>query len=47
MPYEKMLDELITLAIKQYKLKNSKTFTFDTNILSNFNGSKGMKGKLR
>lgn len=45
--YEKMLDEIITLAIKQYKLKHKKTFSFDTNILTDFNGSKGMKGKLK
>ena len=45
--YEQLLDEMITLAIKQYKLKHQKTFSFDTNILSNFNGSKGVKGKLK
>lgn len=47
-PYEKLLDELITLAIKQYKSKYSKTTIFDTNVLSNFSGTKGikaMKGK--
>jgi len=43
-PYEQLLDEMITLAIKQYKNKNSKTFSFDTNILSNFSGTKGSKG---
>lgn len=48
-PYEKLLDELITLAIKRYKSKYSKTTIFDTNVLSNFSGTKGikaMKGKL-
>lgn len=44
--YEQLLDEMITLAIKQYKLRHQKTFSFDTNILSNFGGSKGVKGKL-
>ena len=49
-PYEKLLDEIITLAIKQYKVKHEKISSFDTNILSHFNGTKGikgMKGKLR
>ena len=48
--YNALLDELITLAIKDYKNKEKKTYSFDTNILSGFNGlkgSKGMKGKLR
>ncbi len=40
-PYEQLLDEMITLAIKQYKLKHQKTYSFDTNILSNFSGTKG------
>lgn len=49
-PYEELLDEMITLAIKQYKTKNSKTFSFETNILSGYSGTKGlkgMKGKVR
>ncbi len=45
--YEQLLDEVITLAIKQYKKKHEKTITFDTNILSNYNGVKGIKGKLK
>ena len=45
--YTELLDDMISLAIRQYKNKNKKTFTFDTNILSNYNGVKGMKGKLR
>ena len=48
--YEQLLDEMITLAIKQYKTKHSKTFSFETNILSGYNGIKGFKGakgKLR
>lgn len=43
-PYSDLLDEMITLAIKNYKLKSKKTITFDTNILSNFGGTKGLKG---
>ena len=46
-PYEQLLDEMITLAIKQYKVKHQKTISFDTNILSNYNGTKGVKGKLK
>jgi len=42
--YEELLDEIITIAIKEHKNKNKKTITFDTNILSNFSGSKGAKG---
>lgn len=45
--YEELLDEMITIAIKQYKLRHQKTFSFDTNILSNFSGTKGVKGKLK
>ncbi|MEG2322045.1 MAG: D-alanine--D-alanine ligase family protein [Bacilli bacterium] len=45
--YEQLLDEMINLAIKQYKVKHDKIITFDTNILSNFNGTKGLKGKLK
>lgn len=45
--YPELLDELITLAIKDYKLRSKKTRSFDTNILSNYNGLKGSKGKLK
>lgn len=45
--YPTLLDELITTAIKEYKDKNKKTTSFNSNILSNFNGSKGMKGKMK
>ena len=45
--YEELLDEMITIAIKKYKLRHQKTFSFDTNILSNFSGTKGVKGKLK
>lgn len=42
--YSALLDEMITLAIKDYKNRMKKTFTFESNILSNFSGSKGLKG---
>lgn len=42
--YNQLLDELITTAIKNYKEKSKKIHSFDTNILSNFNGVKGSKG---
>lgn len=46
-PFPKLLDEMISIAIKDYKNRASKTYSFDTNILSNFNGTKGSKGKLK
>lgn len=48
--YKELLDEMITLAIKNYKSKSKKVYSFDTNVLNNFNGikgSKGMKNKLK
>ena len=48
--YEDLLDMVINIAIKDYRKKMKKVYSFDTNILSNFNGlkgGKGMKGKLR
>lgn len=46
--YEQLLEDLITLAIKDYKAKHKKIYTFDTNILSGYvAGSKGVKGKLK
>lgn len=48
--YSVLLDDMITLAIKDFKKKNKKIKSFDTNILQNFNGlkgSKGLKGKLK
>lgn len=42
--YSQLLDELITVAIKNYKEKSKKIRSFDTNILNNFNGVKGSKG---
>ncbi|MDD3453667.1 MAG: D-alanine--D-alanine ligase [Bacilli bacterium] len=48
--YETLLDEMITSAIKNYKNNSKKISSFETNVLSSFNGSKGLKGnkgKLR
>lgn len=42
--YSDLLDDIITIAIRDFKKRNSKTRTFDTNILANFNGLKGAKG---
>ena len=41
--YSKLLDEIIKMGIKDYKNKEKKTSHFDTNILKNFNGTKGVK----
>ena len=46
-PYKVLLDDMISLAIKTYKRKKRKVFSFESNILSNFNGVKGSKGKLK
>ena len=48
--YTTLLDEMISIAIKDYKIRTSKVHTFDNNILQGFansNGLKGMKGKLK
>ena len=45
--YTELLSDMINIAIKDYKEKHKKTYSFDTNILSNFNGLKGAKGKLK
>ena len=45
--YTKLLDEIISLAIRTYKRKKRKVYSFESNILSNFNGLKGSKGKLK
>ena len=42
--YKEELDEIISIAIKEYKNKEKKTTSFDSNILEGFNGSKGTKG---
>lgn len=45
--YPKLLDELITGAIKEYKDSKKKITSFDSNVLSTYDGSKGAKGKLQ
>jgi len=45
--YKNLLDKMISIAVKEYKNKEHKTYVFDTNILSNYknNGVKGGKVK--
>ena len=48
--FTKLLDEMISIAIKDYKNRSNKTHTFKSNILSGYSGTKGvkgLKGKLR
>ena len=49
--YRELLDNLLTQAIKDYKEKTKKIYSFDTNILSGYvmgaKGLKGIKGKLK
>ena len=42
--YSELLDEMISIAIKDYKNKSKKVSSFDSNILEGFSGSKGTKG---
>ena len=42
--YKELLDEIITIGIKEYKNKSNKIKSFDSNILNGFSGSKGSKG---
>ena len=42
--YKELLDDMIMIAIKNYKNKSKKVYSFDTNVLSNFGGTKGLKG---
>ncbi len=44
--YSKLLDDLLTMTIKDYKNQKKKISSFDSNVLSTFNGSKGKKGKM-
>ena len=47
--YSKLLDGMINIGIKDYKKRESKTYSFETNILAGYkaNGVKGSKGKLK
>ena len=42
--YTDLLDDMINIAIKDYKRRSSKTHSFDSNILSSYNKNKGLKG---
>ncbi len=44
--YQELLDDILNLAIRNYKSKQNKIYSFDTNILSNYakNSAKGIKG---
>ena len=42
--YKDLLDEMINIAIKEYKNKSRKVRSFETNILNGYNGTKGTKG---
>ena len=43
-PYDKLLDRMITIAVKDFKTRQKKVSTFETNVLNNFSGVKGLKG---
>lgn len=49
--YSELLEDMITIAIKDYKNRSKKIYSFDTNILSGYvmgsKGLKGVKGKLK
>lgn len=42
--YSELLDDMINIAIKDYKKRINKTHSFETNILQGFADSKGIKG---
>jgi D-alanine-D-alanine ligase len=42
--YSDLLDEMISIAIKDFKNREKKVKSFSSNILEGFNGSKGSKG---
>lgn len=45
--YTKLLDEMIKLSIKTYKDSQKKITSFESNVLSTYDGSKGAKGKMQ
>ena len=45
--YTKLLDEMITTAIKDYKNSKKKVTSFESNVLSTYDGSKGSKSKMQ
>lgn len=42
--YKELLDEVISIALKDYKKRKNIVYSFETNILENYNGVKGTKG---
>ena len=42
--YSELLDDMVNIAIKDYKKRTNKVHSFDSNILQGFAGSKGIKG---
>lgn len=42
--YQELLDRIISAGIKRFQEKSKKLSSFDTNVLENFNGTKGVKG---
>ena len=45
--YTKLLDEMITLAVKDYKNAKKKVTSFESNVLSTYDGSSGAKAKMQ
>lgn len=42
--YSELLDQMIDIAIKDYRNNKKIVYSFDSNILQNYNGVKGLKG---
>ncbi len=42
--FTQLMDRLIEIALDNYRIKEMMTFSYSTNVLSNFGGSKGSKG---
>lgn len=43
-PYSELLDQIISLGLRRYKQESKKVRSFESNILSNYGGTKGVKG---
>lgn len=43
-PYEELLDQIISLGLRRFKQESKKVRSFESNILSNYGGTKGVKG---
>jgi len=44
--YKELLTDMINVGIKNYKNREKRTFSFESNILESFDGTKGTKGKI-